>query len=326
MTISGGTRRLPLALTSAVLMLGGATGTAAAEPLTDYDGYKVAAYDGRQAWSHQLGGGRFELLLRENGRMRALAVRSQPRHYDVTLGRDGRGNPVAVYAWCPAASNPGRCRLRMIDLASGRDRAVPGTHLAGASEYLPALSNGRLMFARRGRRTDGQGHHIVSVRIKRLGTRSPARVLRRAFLLNVVGTALSPRGAAFAVVDFATGRGENKLYARRAGGRVTLVARTRLLTNMYQTSPTFRRGVLYWGASDLAATPAAGHVLRCRDHRVRAAPTDGTVTSVAADPVAGGAPLLVSLRMDAGAAQVATLRPAGWGALPRDVIVRRCPF
>ena len=151
-------------------------------------------------------------------------------------------------------------------------------------------------------------------------------MLSRAFLLDVVGTALSPRGAAFAVVDFARGRGENKLYATRADGRITLVARSRLGSNMFQTSPTFRRGVLYWGASDLAATPAAGHVLRCRDHRVRAAPTDGTVTSVAADPVAGGAPLLVSLRMDAGAAQVATLRPAGWGALPRDVIVRRCPF
>jgi hypothetical protein len=324
-TISGVPRRLPLAFTSAVLMLAGAPGTAAAEPLTDYDGYRVAAHDGRQAWSHRLDDGRFELLLRENGGVRALAVRPQPRPYDVALGRDARGNPIAVYAWCPSASSPGRCRLRMIDLASGRDRAVPGTHAAGASEYLPALSNGRLMFARRGRRTDAQGHHIVSVRIKRLGTRRPARVLRRAFLLDVVGTALSPRGAAFAVVDFARGRGENKLYARRAGGRITLVARSRLGTNMFQTSPRFRRGVLYWGASDLTATPAAGHVLRCRDHRVRAARTRGTVTSVAADPVAGGAPLVVSLRMDTGA-QVATLRPAGWGAPPRDVIVRRCPF
>ena len=247
MTNFGGPRRLPLALTSAVLILAGAPETAAAEPLTDYEGYQVAAHDGRQAWSHRLDGGRFELLLRENGGVRALAVRPQPRPYDVTLGRDARGNPVAVYASCPAASFPGRCRLRMIDLASGRDRAVPGTHAAGASEYLPALSNGRLMFARRGRRTDAQGHHIVSVRIKRLGTRRPARVLRRAFLLNVVGTALSPRGAAFAVVDFARGRGENKLYARRAGGRITLVARSRLGSNVFQTSPTFRRGVLYWG-------------------------------------------------------------------------------
>jgi hypothetical protein len=319
-------RRLPLALTCAVLALASAPGTAAAEPLTDYDGYMVAAHDGRQAWSHQLDGGRFELLLRENGRVRALAVPPQPRHYDVTLGRDARGNPVAVYARCPSASSPGRCRLRMIDLASGRDRAVPGTHAAGASEYLPALSNGRLMFARRGRRTDAQGHHIDSLRIKRLGTRRPARVLRRGFQLNVVGTALSARGAAFAVVDFASGRGENKLYARRAGGPIGLVARSRLGTNMYQTSPTFRRGVLYWGASDLTATPAAGNVLRCRDHRVRAAPAPGTVESVAADPVAGGAPLLVSLRMGAAGAQVATLRPAGWGAPPRDVIVRRCPF
>jgi hypothetical protein len=313
-------RRPPFALASVVFALAGATGSAAAEPLTDYDGHQVAAHDGRQAWSHRLDDGRFELLLREDGRVRRLAVRPQARPYDVTLGRDAQGDPVAVYASCPSS-----CRLRMIDLASGRDEAVRGTHAAGASEFLPALSDGRIMFARRGRRTDAQNHHIVSVRIKRLGTRSPARVLRRAFQLNVVGTALSPRGAAFAVVDFARGRGENKLYAGRGGGRPTLLARSRVGTNMFQTSPTFRGGALYWGASDLTARPPRGHVLRCRRHRVRAAAVPGTVTSVAADPVDGGAPFLASLRMDA-AAQVAALRPAGWRAPPGDVIVRRCPF
>ena len=149
--------------------------------------------------------------------------------------------------------------------------------------------------------------------------------LRRAFLLVVVGTALSPRGAAFAVVDFARGRGENEAHARHAGGRITLVARSRLGSNVFQTSPTFRRGVLYWRASDLTAMPAVGHVLRCRDHRVRAAPTRGTVRRSPRTRSLAARHSWSRCVLDAGA-QVATLRPAGWGAPPRDVIVRRCPF
>ena len=148
-------------------------------------------------------------------------------------------------------------------------------------------------------------------------------MLRRAFLLNVVGTALSPRGAAFAVVDFARGRGENKLYARRAGGRITLVARSRLGSNVFQTSPTFRRGVLYWGG-ERPHRDAGGRARAPLPRPPRPRCSHSGAASVAADPVRG-APLVVSLRMDAGA-QVATLRPAGWGAPPREVIVRRCPF
>jgi hypothetical protein len=301
-----------------------AAAPAAAETLADYDGYRVAAYDGIQAWSRQVEGQGFELLLRQNGSVRPLAVPAQGRPYDVALGRDAVGTLLAAYASCPSGHYPAGCRLRTIDLASGRDRPIAGTHATRASEYLPALSHGTLVFARRGRRQDAQNHHIVSVESTRLGSRRPSRALYRSFLIDVDATAVSSAGAAFTIADFRQGHGVGRLYAKPAGERVTLVANTRASTNMWLQTPTFTGGALYWAASDSTATPPSGFVLRCAGHRIRAAVGPPDLDAVAADPTDPAAPLLVSAREGQG--QVATLAPSDWRALPHDVLARRCPF
>jgi hypothetical protein len=322
-------RRSLTVLGLALIVVAVAPVAAKAETLAAYDGYQVSAYDGRQVWSHKIDEQHFELMLRENGAVRKLAVRPQPLPYDVTLGTDARGKRVAVYASCTRGDGtdyPLGCRLRAIELASGRDRALRGTHAPGASEYMPALSHGVVVFARHGRRKDDQGHGLETVRIKRLGARRPSRSLYRRFALNVLSTAVSRRAAAFAVEDFTSGRGENKLFhVRRRGGRARLVARSRRSTDMEQISPTFRGRNLYWGASELAASPASGSVVRCAHHRVRAAAVGGEVESVAADSVHPGAPLVVALRGEhEGHDRVVTVEPAKWSGLPDDVTAH-CP-
>lgn len=71
---------------------------------------------------------------------------------DPTGGTDARGRPVAVVSRCarePGAAPGGRCRLRSIDLTTGAERTIPGTHSPGQSETYGTMQRGRVAFVRR---------------------------------------------------------------------------------------------------------------------------------------------------------------------------------
>jgi hypothetical protein len=85
------------------------------------------------------------------------APRAQP--FDLDLGTDAHGRPVATFSRCAVAPTVllGRtqawsgsgCRVRVVDLATGRERAGGVPRPPGTSDTTPSMWRGRIAFARR---------------------------------------------------------------------------------------------------------------------------------------------------------------------------------
>ena len=111
-----------------------------------------------------------------DGLLTTLPVATRPQPFDAQVGTNAAGVPVVTYSRCrvtPAMEDAGLyvkgtgtlaipntgsgCRLRVLDLDSGREGSLPVPEPRGVSDTTPAMWRGTLVFARK-----AAGHGRVS--------------------------------------------------------------------------------------------------------------------------------------------------------------------
>lgn len=121
----------------------------------------ISAYGGHVVWSG-FDPARRVFRLKESfaGRTRILPVRSRRVAFDVDLGPDRRGQPVAVYSRCrreppnetvrdlPVHYQGRGCDVYRFDFTTGRERRVDGIGSRTSSETLPSIWKDRIAFSR----------------------------------------------------------------------------------------------------------------------------------------------------------------------------------
>jgi hypothetical protein len=133
----------------------------------------VSARDGWVAWSTPTGGG-WMLAAWHRGASFVLPVASRPQPFDANVGTDAAGRAVATFSRCivtpylsffndgPFTSVLGRgCRLREVDLVTGRERGVAVPHPAGSSDTNPSMLGSRIAFARLDPARHGQVEQVL---------------------------------------------------------------------------------------------------------------------------------------------------------------------
>lgn len=112
---------------------------------------RLSAHGGHVVWSEPVAPGRHVLMRWHQGRVDRLPVAERAVPFDVDLGPDARGRPVAVYSRCPGeaenAAPVGGCNVYRLDLQRGRERTIRRASTARSSEYAPAIWRGNLVFA-----------------------------------------------------------------------------------------------------------------------------------------------------------------------------------
>jgi hypothetical protein len=134
---------------------------AAAEPValsTVPANVPISAHGGWVVWSTPAPGGVWSLVAWHNGQARPLPISHRSQPFDVDAGTDARGRAVVTFSRCITAPQllVGRlqpwtgegCRVRVVDLASGRERAAGVPRPPGASDTTPSMWRGRVAFAR----------------------------------------------------------------------------------------------------------------------------------------------------------------------------------
>ena len=161
-------RRVLLLLTLIALMGAAPAGADADELIaTVARPTPVSSFDGRIVWSeYDAGANRYFLVQREAGVTSRLPVEPRSVPFDVDLGPDVDGKPVAAYSRCrldPPRRDPptgnalaqmpewrrGRgCNLYLYSFETGREVRVRHASTAAASEFLPTVWTDRIAFAR----------------------------------------------------------------------------------------------------------------------------------------------------------------------------------
>jgi len=127
----------------------------------------ITAGRGWLIWSVHSGNG-WSLEGFHDGRIATLGVASRPQPFDAQVGTNAAGAPVVTYSRCrvtPAMEDAGLevkgsgtlarpstgagCRLRVLELDSGRERSLPVPEPGGVSDTTPAMWRGTLVFARK---------------------------------------------------------------------------------------------------------------------------------------------------------------------------------
>jgi len=127
----------------------------------------ISAGRGWLIWSVHSGNG-WSLEGFHDGRIATLGVASRPQPFDAQVGTNAAGAPVVTYSRCrvtPAMEDAGLevkgsgtlarpstgagCRLRVLELDSGRERSLPVPEPGGVSDTTPAMWRGTLVFARK---------------------------------------------------------------------------------------------------------------------------------------------------------------------------------
>ena len=158
-----------LLLVTLFVLFGPAGGAAAADDLiaTVARPTPVSAFDGRVVWSeYDAGANRYFLVQRVAGVTSRLPVDPRSVPFDVDLGPDADGSPVATFSRCrldPPRRDPrtgnalaqmpewrrGRgCNVHMYSFETGREVQVRHASTAAASEFLPTVWTDRIAFAR----------------------------------------------------------------------------------------------------------------------------------------------------------------------------------
>jgi hypothetical protein len=133
----------------------------------------VSALDSRIVWSdYDATQGRYFLTQRTDGTTSRLPVAPRAVPFDVDVGPDADGKPVAAYSRCrrdPPPRNPPRggiaqmpewrrgrgCDLYLYSFEQGREALVRFASTRNASEFLPTVWTDRIAFARRFERRRG---------------------------------------------------------------------------------------------------------------------------------------------------------------------------
>jgi hypothetical protein len=131
----------------------------------------ISAAGGWVAWSAPVAGGGFGLFAWHAGAVAQVPVAPRPQPFDLDLGTDAQGRPVATFSRCAVApvvlagrteawSGTG-CRVRVVDLATGRERAGGVPRPPGTSDTTPSMWRGRIAFARRDVRRHRNVAHVL---------------------------------------------------------------------------------------------------------------------------------------------------------------------
>lgn len=163
--------------------LAACAGPAAAAPIATLPELTPVASQGTWlAWSTPSAEGYRLVASRAGAPPAVLPIAPNPRPFVLDLGTDRRGRTVAAFARCAAfpASDTGQlvtpqpkgCRIRLVDLASGRERSAGIRRPAGASDTAAAISRGRIAYAR----TEGRTGDVQQVRLWEPRTRRTTRL------------------------------------------------------------------------------------------------------------------------------------------------------
>lgn len=124
----------------------------------------IGAYGGWVVWSVPTADNRgWTLSALHEDQIVALPAAPRSVAFDLDLGADAAGRPVATYSRCTkTVSLPGDftstghrgCRVRILDLATGVERGAGIPRPAGASDTMPSMWRGRIAFARTRPRSD----------------------------------------------------------------------------------------------------------------------------------------------------------------------------
>jgi hypothetical protein len=112
----------------------------------------VDAYDGRVVWSLPSPSG-YQLAEYRDGRVQTLAVAPHTEPFDVDLGPDRHGRPVAVYSRCRLPLTDFRslgrrgCDVYLYNFVSRTERALARAN-SSADESAPAIWRRRIAFVR----------------------------------------------------------------------------------------------------------------------------------------------------------------------------------
>jgi len=125
----------------------------------------ISAGGGWLVWSVPVNGG-WGLEAYHDGVVEELPVAPRPEPFDVNVGTDASGKPVATFSRCthtPKSQDDGSgvidesmptldpgagCRLDAFNLVTGRERALPIAHPAHSSDTTPSMWHGEVAFAR----------------------------------------------------------------------------------------------------------------------------------------------------------------------------------
>jgi hypothetical protein len=125
----------------------------------------IAAGDGWLIWSVPVEGG-WGLEAYRNGELTELPLAPRPQPFDLKVGTDRRGAPVATFSRCtrtPRMESVGSgvtggsmliprsgagCRLHVLELSSGHESLLPIPHPTDTSDTTPSMWHGNVAFAR----------------------------------------------------------------------------------------------------------------------------------------------------------------------------------
>jgi hypothetical protein len=184
----------------------------------------VAAYGGWSAWSSTDASGRHVLALRApDGTIRPAPYPSSSLPWDVSLGPDATGRPVAILRRCTVRG----CDLQLLDLQRGSAEALPSVSSPSYRESTPAIWRSTVAFTRRVRGCDVPY-------VKDLRSSAPSRRLLRTKCLQTAPGHVSIRGTRIVIssVDMSetdehgAGRKVSELrrYSARGGPSTVLLA------------------------------------------------------------------------------------------------------
>lgn len=117
------------------------------------DDSPVAAIPGWIAWSTEEPAGSWRLVTLHDGRVTRPPVAPRHRQFDLDLGTDGAGAPVATFSRCAytrtkSSEDEHDCRLRVVDLVSGAERDAGVPTPPGTSDTSPSMWRGEVAFSR----------------------------------------------------------------------------------------------------------------------------------------------------------------------------------
>jgi hypothetical protein len=144
----------------------------------------------------------YHLVLQSATARRQAPIPGSAKPFDVSLGSDRRGRPVALYSRCKTASETG-CDVYRYDLTSATEQKVKAVSGPTQDEAWPAQDGSLLTFVRR--RSDGAPKNAEIrdcdlIFVKNLASTAPSRRLDRGSCARTTG--LSIRGSRIVQVTF----------------------------------------------------------------------------------------------------------------------------